>query len=86
MITINQYLKLENENITIQAFNLCLLDFKRRGVGYCKLKGLTFTLNLTTDLKKLHFKIYLNNTFQNSLRATIKPTKELINKYKEEFL
>ncbi len=85
MITIQKYLNTENEKIILNAFNLCLMDFKNRGVGYCKLKGLEFNLILLRDLSKLHFSI-ISHSGEIKILCELIPTKQLINKYKKEFL
>jgi len=68
------------------ALNICLNDFKKRGVGYCILEGLEFNFIMNKDLKTLNFKVFDSITDTFKILKVIKPTKEQINKYKSEFL
>jgi hypothetical protein len=70
-----------------KAFNICLEDFKKRGVGYCVLENLEFNLIMHRDLSLMVFKVI--NPFDNFKFKVIKefkPSQEQINKYKSEFL
>jgi hypothetical protein len=82
-------LKSDVKTIEIEqkAFNICLEDFKKRGVGYCVLDGLEFNLIMHRDLSLMVFKVInpLDN-FKFKIIKEFKPSQEQLNKYKLEFL